>query len=86
MKIISFPEQMVIFAKDQPEYLPLPAYLHRDQEGRITCCWQLSWSELFQLLFTRRIWHTVLTFGDTLQPQLLQIEKPNMPTITMDGR
>lgn len=31
--LVEFPEQTVIFAKGQPEYLPLPAYLFDDAEG-----------------------------------------------------
>ena len=76
MDIIEFPEQTVVFAKDQPQYRQLPA--HVDSHGRITCCWRLTWRERLKLLITGRIWHQVLTFHQPLQPQLLLIEKPDM--------
>lgn len=79
MKIISFPEQTTVYAKDQPAYRPLPAYRFGDDEGRIACCWSLSWRERFRVLFTGRIWQQVLTFNRALQPQLLTVEKPDMP-------
>lgn len=80
MKLIEFPEQTVVIAKDQPEYLPLPAYrYHNDPSGRIVCCWKLSWLERLKLLFTGKLWHQVLTFNHPLQPQLLETEKPEMP-------
>lgn len=80
MRIIEFPEQTAVIAKHQPEYLPLPAYQFvGDPQGRIVCCWQLSWRERFSLLLSGKIWHQVLTFNQPLQPLKLSIEKPVMP-------
>lgn len=80
MKAISFLEQTVIIAKDQPEYHPIAAHRHLDDEyGRTTFCWKLSWRERMTLIFKGRIWHQVLTFNNPLQPQKLSLEKPDMP-------
>jgi len=80
MDVIEFPEQTVVIAKDQPQYRPLPAYRQSaDPEGLVICCWHLTWRERFRLLFTGRIWHHILTFNEPLQPQLLEVEKPEMP-------
>jgi len=78
MKLIEFPEQTVVIAKDQPQYLPLPAHRFSDEPdtGRIACCWQLNWKDRLIILFTGRVWHQILTFNQPLQPQLLTIEKP----------
>jgi hypothetical protein len=77
MQLISFPEQTKVIAENQPEYSPLPAHRFRHEaEGRIACCWRLTWRERFTLLFTGKVWHQVLTFGHSLQPQKLTIEKP----------
>lgn len=82
MKLIEFPEQTVVIAKDQPQYLPLPAYRYQDDdEGRIACCWSLSWRERWHVLLTGRLWHQILTFNKSLQPQLLTVSKPDMPLI-----
>jgi hypothetical protein len=79
VKIIEFPEQTVVFAKDQPEYLPLPAHrFANDPKGRITCCWRMTWRERFRVLCTGVVWHEILTFGKPLQPQRLSVLKPNM--------
>lgn len=79
MKLVEFPEQTVVIAKDQPEYLPLPAHRFKDDaQGRIACCWQLTWWERLKVLFAGRLWHQVLTFHHPLQPQLLTVEKPEM--------
>lgn len=78
MQLIDFPEQNTVFAKDQPQYRPLPAHRFQDAEGRIACCWSLSWRERLRVLVTGRIWHQVLTFDQPMQPQLLTVAKPDM--------
>jgi hypothetical protein len=80
MKAIEFEEQTIIIAKDQPEYFPLPAHLTNNDEGQVIFCWKLSWREKLTLLFTGKLWHSVLTFNSPLQPQLITIEKPEMET------
>lgn len=76
MKLIDFPQAHVVIAENQPEYLPMPAYIWDDQV--ITCCWKLSLWERIQLLFTGKIWHSVWTFRRALQPQSLDIKQPQM--------
>lgn len=78
MEPIEFEEQTIVIAKDQPEYRSLPAYLARDANGTTVFCWKLTWKERLQLLFTGKIWHTILTFNTSLQPQLLETTKPEM--------
>ena len=82
MQALEFPEQTLIIAKDQPEYRPLPAWVgYLDGDKSIHCvtfCWGFSWKERLKLLFTGKVWHTVMTFNKPLQPQLLQVEKPKM--------
>ncbi len=82
MQLVEFDEQTVVIAKDQPEYLPLPAhYLVGDPEGRVTCCWQLTWKERLAVLFRGKVWQQVLTFNQPLQPQLLLVDKPEMTNV-----
>lgn len=78
MTPIEFKEQTQVIGKDQPEYKPLPAHVHPGPVGQLTCCWKLSWWERVQLLFTGRLWQSVLTFHGPLQPQLLTVVKPEM--------
>lgn len=77
MKAVEFSEQTVVFGKNQPQYLPLPAHADKGEEGRVTFCWRLTWRERLTLLVTGRLWHQVLTFRNPLQPQLLLLQKPN---------
>ena len=78
MKPVKFEGYNIIIAKDQPQYLPLPAYAARDTTGTVVCCWQLSWRERFKLLFTGKLWHQILTFNKPLQPQHLNVMPPPM--------
>lgn len=73
MKPIEFPEQTVVWAKDQPPYLPLPAY---SNERETISCWQLTWLERLVVLFTGRVWLRLCNFGKPLQPQTLTVYSP----------
>lgn len=75
MNAIEFLEQTCIIAKDQPQYLPLPAHI---DNGRVTFCWKFNWKERVKLLLNGKLWHTVLTFNKPLQSQLLQVDKPDL--------
>ena len=76
MRIAEFPEQTVVIAKDQPQYLPLPA--HIDADGLVTCCWKLSFIERLRLLVSGTVWHQIMAFHQPLQPQRLSLDKPEL--------
>lgn len=77
MDPIDFPESNMVFAKDQPEYLPLPAYKnHDDPEGKVISCWKMTWKERFRAVLTGKMWFVVLTFHQPLQPQRPGIDSP----------
>jgi hypothetical protein len=56
----------VVYAKDQPEYLPLPAYQQPD--GTVTSCWLPNAEERERLIAGEPIYIDLLTFGQPLQP------------------
>lgn len=64
----------VVYAKDQPEYLPLPA--HRAEDGCVTTRWRLTWKERLKVLVTGNIWLQLLTFNQPLQPVMLHTHLP----------
>lgn len=78
MKPVAFPEENAIFAKNQPQYLPLPAFRDVGLDGRVVCCWSLTWKERLQVLLRGRIWLQMLTFHKSLQPHKLTVDKPDM--------
>lgn len=56
----------VVYAADQPEYLPLPVW--RREDGRVVSRWRLTWRERIAALLGRSIYLEVMTFGSPLQP------------------
>lgn len=71
MKPIEFHGVNIIFAKDQPEYQPLPAM--RMPDGEVFTCWQFTDEELVQLAKTKCIYFKQLTFNNLPQPILPMI-------------
>lgn len=80
MQTVPFPESNITFAKDQPQYQPLPAHMANTDLGpQATFCWQLTPEEIQELIANGgRIWHQVLTFGKPLQPVRLTVTKPEL--------
>lgn len=74
MRPINFNEVNVVIAKDQPQYLPLPA--KKDVDGVVTSCWGMTFLERIKILFSGRIWVQNMTFNQPLQPQKISVEKP----------
>lgn len=74
MKPINFPEQNMVIAENQDEYLSLPAF--RSDDGTVVSCWKLSLLERLKVLFTGKMYLQILTFGGALQPQLPSIDSP----------
>jgi hypothetical protein len=73
MTPIEFPEQTVIWAKDQPPYLPLPAFT---SDTETISLWRLTWLERFHILLTGRLWLRQMNFGKRLQPQAPSVASP----------
>jgi hypothetical protein len=73
MKPIEFKQQNVIFAKDQKEYLPLPAW---QGEKEAISCWKATFWERIKFLWSGKLWLRQYNFGGSLQPQCPQIECP----------
>jgi len=75
MKPIEFKEQNVVFAKDQPEYMPLPAFKNNSPQGEVVSCWKLSFKERLKLLFTGKLWVCLLSFNKPLTPSYFTTNK-----------
>jgi hypothetical protein len=72
MTPVEFEGANVVFAKDQPEYIPLPAM--KEENGDVTTCWELTEDEKRAVQETGRIWLTVKTFNQPLQPLRLMTD------------
>jgi hypothetical protein len=66
--------KLVVFAKDQPQYIPLPASV--DSDGIVMTEWEPTAEELEMLLSGGRIRLWIYTFGQALQPVKVEVTKP----------
>lgn len=71
MKPIKFKGQNVVYAENQPEYLPLPALQLKDESGTVITCWELSSDELEEIKLTGKIYLSMFTFNQPLQPVMI---------------
>lgn len=76
MKPIKFKGSNCVFAENQPEYLPLPAYKSTDAHGEVISCWQLTWLERIKVLLKGRFYFSVWSFNKPLQPQRPFVDNP----------
>jgi hypothetical protein len=67
----------IVFAKDQPEYLPLPA-LVSDEGGMVISRWRLSFRERVRVFLSGDMYLWVMTYGQQLQPMMLETKKPHI--------
>jgi len=73
MEPIEFSQQTTVWAKNQPPYLPLPAFTN---EKETISCWHLTIIERLKLLITGKLWLRQMNFGGALQPQSPSINSP----------
>jgi hypothetical protein len=74
MDTVYFKEANVVYAKNQPEYLPLS--VHRTADGVVTSCWKLNFLDRIKVVIFGKIYVQLLTFNQPLQPQKLSVDKP----------
>lgn len=64
----------VVYAANQPQYIPLPA--HKSKEGIVTTRWTLSLKERLQVLLSGNVYLQVMTFNAPLQPLKMMAVPP----------
>lgn len=80
MRPIEFKEQNCVYAKDQPEYIPLPGHKVNDDRGEFIFCMKLTFTERIRVLITGKIWGSLLTFNKPLTPSFFTTKKSDMFT------
>ena len=71
MKPIKFKGSNVVFGKDQDEYQPLPAFKNESPQGEVITCWELTFNERIRVLFTGKIWMSIMSFNKPLTPSII---------------
>lgn len=78
MKPIQFPEVNHTFAKNQPQYRPLPGHKVDDPKGEFIFCMKLSFVERLRILFWGNLWCSLLTFNQPLTPSFFTTKKSDL--------
>lgn len=71
----------VVYAKDQPQYMPLRTLQSRDQERRVLSRWALTPSQRQAILDGSDIYLELMTFGSPLQPIRIAVATERAPSI-----
>lgn len=75
----------IVFAKDQPQYKPLPAICNRN-DGIVLTRWKLTDTEREAVALGADLFLSVYTFGQPLQPLLPEIGVCNADYVGMAER
>lgn len=77
MKPIEFKGTNFIFAKDQPEYFSLPVWRKpNSSKGVVVSCWKAGLIERFKILFSGKLYLSLLSFNKPLTPNRIYAENP----------
>lgn len=72
----------VTFAKDQPEYIPLPAI--KFQDGLVVTRWSLSLADRIKILLGGSVYLGMLTYNRPLQPIRISTSVEDVVGLTPD--
>lgn len=83
MKNVKFKECNTKFAEHQDEYDTLDALriVIDTNDVQVVTCWGFSWKERFRILFGGKLWLSMLTFGNPLQPLFMSTERKEHFTV-----
>lgn len=84
MKPTKFKDQNSVYAENQPEYLQLPALKLDTPEGHVISCWKLSFWERITILFTGRVWLSLLSFNKPLNPSFMSVNRNDVYNLNDD--
>lgn len=84
MKPIEFKDQNTVYAKDQPEYMPLPALKIDGWEGHVVSCWKMSLKERIKVLFTGKVWLNLMSFNKPLTPSYMSVNRKDVYSLPTD--
>src|SRR5690348_10524 len=68
-------DREVVYAKDQPQYLPLRTLVSNDKDRRVLSRWQLTAEQRKAIAEGADIYLQLMTFGDPLQPILMFVKE-----------
>ena len=84
MQPVKFKHQNVVFSGDQPEYGSLPALRIEGTEGYVVSCWEMSLKERVKVLFTGKVWLSLMSFNKPLTPSYMSVNRKDVYSVPED--
>lgn len=84
MKPIPFKYQNIVYAENQPEYMPLPALKFDDDVGTVVSCWKMSFKDRIRILLTGKVWLMLCSFNKPLTPSYIAANRKEVFKTTDD--
>jgi hypothetical protein len=78
MKPIKFKYANKVYGEKQPEYQPLHVLKLDNPLGEVISCWKLTRWERIKVLFTGKVWLSLMTFNKPLLPSYLSVNRKEM--------
>ncbi len=84
MKPIKFKDHNKVYAENQPEYQPLPVLKFDTSEGEVIACWKMSFRERIKVLFTGKVWVSLMSFNKPLTPSFVTVNRKEVYSLPTD--
>lgn len=84
MKSIKFKDANTRYAENQDQYETMHALKLDSKYGEIVTCWELSFWERVQVLFTGKIWLSLMMFGKDLTPSFMSVKRKDVYSLSSD--
>jgi len=78
MKPVKFKGQNTVIKSKSNDFYDMPILVSDTTEGHVVMCYKLSFIERIRVLFTGRIWLSVLSFKKPLKPMFLGTKKKEL--------
>lgn len=74
MRSVNFPGANVKIGEGQPEYNVIHAMIGDQEVGELICCFEFTDEEIQQIILSKRVYYSRLTFGQPFQPMRLFVK------------
>ena len=78
MRPTKFKHQNCTYAENQPDYMPLPALKIQSEYGEVVSCWRMSFRDRVKVLFTGKVWLSLMSFNKPLTPSFMSVNRKDV--------
>ena len=78
MKAIEFKEQNGALSRKDSPLRPIPIFKDPSEKAQVVSCWKLSFKERMRLLLLGKLWVSIITYNNPVQPSLFSTRKEDV--------